>query len=179
MNLVVAIAGKMGSGKTTLSKDLAAALSCPRAAFGDYVRQQVQGRGLPLTRENLQVIGTELLLKDSAAFCDSVIASSGWHKGLDLVIDGLRHLATIPIIRRITEPSDLKIVYISVTEETRLQRLSARGEGGRDNVTKMDSHSSEQELASIAAMADITIPGDEARHTNVSSIRNRLENLQC
>jgi dephospho-CoA kinase len=171
MTLVVAIAGRMGSGKTTLSKDLAAAMGCPRATFGDYVRQQVHDRGLPLTRENLQVIGPELLLKDPAAFCISVITSCGWQKGLDLVIDGLRHLVTIPIIHRITEPAVMKIVYISVPEETRLKRLSDRGEGGPENVARMESHSSEQELGSIAQMADIRIRGDEVREVNVSSIR--------
>src|SRR5581483_8461316 len=179
MNLVVAIAGKMGSGKTTLSKDLATAMACPRASFGDYVRQQVHDRGLPTIRDNLQVIGTELLLRDPASFCTSVITSCGWQKGCALVIDGLRHLITIPIIRRITEPAEFRIVYVSVPEEVRLKRLSDRGDGGPQDVARIESHSSEQELGLIAQIADVEIRGDQVRKMNVSSIRNGLRNQRC
>lgn len=174
MPFVVAIAGRIGSGKTTLSKDLAAALACPRATFGDYVRQKVQERGQPPTRENLQVIGTELLLQDPDYFCESVVSMSGWKPGHDLVIDGLRHLRTIPIIRRITTPAGWKIVYVWVPEQVRLTRLSDRGEGDAQNVARIESHSSEQELQSIADMADVAVRGDESRETNVLRIRQSL-----
>lgn len=176
---VIAIAGRIGSGKTTLSKDVAAALACPRATFGDYVRRRVLDRGLLPSRENLQVIGTELLLDNATEFCRSVISMSGWQKELDLVIDGLRHLITIPIIRRITQPATLRIVYVSVPEDIRLNRLSDRGEGGQENVARIESHSSEQELESLAEMADIEIKGDGDRSKNVSIIRARLRNQQC
>ena len=176
MAFVIAIAGRIGSGKTTLSKDLASALSCPRATFGDYVRSQVEARGLPLTRENLQVIGTQLLLNDPTAFCKSAISMSGWRPVSDLVIDGLRHLMTIPIIRENTAPAEWRIVYISVPEDIRLKRLSDRGEGDALNVQKIEAHSSEQELESIASMADIVVRGDELREKNVSKIRESLRN---
>ena len=174
MPFVVAIAGRIGSVKTTLSKDLAAALGCPRATFGDYVRQKVQERGLPLTRENLQDVGTELLLADPDHFCESVISMSGWEPGRDLVIDGLRHLRTIPIIRRVTTPAGWKIVYVSIPEQVRLKRLSDRGEGDAQNVARIESHSSEQELQSIAEMADIRVRGDESREVNVLNIRHDI-----
>jgi dephospho-CoA kinase len=174
MPFVVAIAGRIGSGKTTLSKDLAVSLACPRATFGDYVRQKVQERELPPTRENLQVIGTELLERDPDRFCESVISMSGWKSGHDLVIDGLRHLRTISIIRRITAPAGLKIVYVSIPEQVRLKRLLDRGEGDTQNVARIESHSSEQELQSIADMADIAVRGDESRETNVLRIEDYL-----
>jgi dephospho-CoA kinase len=176
MSIVIAIAGRIGSGKTTLSKDLANALQCLRASFGDYVRAAVQERGLPQTRENLQVIGTQLLTSDPTGFCSSVLSSCGWQPGKDLVIDGLRHLITIPIIRRLVEPSAMKIVYISVPEEIRLQRLNDRGEGDAHNVARIESHSSEQELGPIAQMADLAVRGDSPRDVNVAEIAAWLRN---
>jgi dephospho-CoA kinase len=170
MPIVIAIAGRIGSGKTTLSKDLANALQCMRASFGDYVRGAVQERGLPPTRENLQVIGTQLLIGDPRRFCSSVLSSCGWQPGKDLVIDGLRHIMTIPIIRRLVEPAAMKIVYVSVPEEIRLQRLKDRGEGDARNVARIESHSSELELEPIAQLAELAVRGDKPREANVAEI---------
>ncbi len=170
MPLAVAIAGRIGSGKTTLSKDLARALECARASFGDYVRCAVQERGLLPTRENLQVVGTQILINDAQGFCSSVLSTCGWQPGKDLIIDGLRHLVTIPIIRRLVEPAAMKIVYISTPEQIRLQRLKDRGEGDASNVARIESHSSEQELESVAQIADIVVRGDRPREVNVAEI---------
>jgi dephospho-CoA kinase len=168
---VVAISGRIGSGKTTLSKDLAAALGCARASFGEYVKSMVQQRGLEPTRENLQVIGTQLLQSDSAAFCTSVLSSCGWKPGQGLVIDGLRHLRTIPIIEKLIAPSHMMIVRVWLTEEIRLRRLKERGEGDAVNVARIESHSSEQELESITQLAALHLRGDAARQTNVAEVQ--------
>jgi hypothetical protein len=125
---------------------------------------------LPQTRENLQVIGTQLLMGDPLAFCSSVLSSCGWQPGKDLVIDGLRHQITIPIIRRLIQPAAMKIVCISVPEEIRLQRLKDRGEGDARNVARIETHSSEQELVPIALTADFAIRGDRARDANIVEI---------
>ena len=176
MPVAIAIAGRMGSGKTTLSKDLANALECVRASFGDYVRGAVRERGLPPSRDNLQVVGTELLIGDPVGFCSSVLSSCGWQPGMDLVIDGLRHLITIPIVRRLIEPAGMKIVYISVPEQVRLERLKARGEGDACNIARIESHSSEQDLQSVAQIADLAVRGDRPRDANVSEIAAWLRN---
>jgi dephospho-CoA kinase len=176
MPVAVAIAGRIGTGKTTLSTDLANTLECVRVSFGDYVRGAVQERGLPPTRDNLQVIGTQLLIRDPPGFCSSVLSSSGWQPGKDLVIDGLRHLVTIPIIRRLVEPAAMKILYISVPEQIRLERLKNRGEGDARNVARIESHSSEQELESVAQIADLAVRGDRPRGANISEITQWLRN---
>jgi dephospho-CoA kinase len=176
MPLAIAITGRIGSGKTTLSKDLANALQCARASFGDYVRGVVQKRGLPPTRENLQIVGTELLTSDACGFCRSVLTSSGYQPGESLVIDGLRHMITIPIICALIEPSSMKIIRVSVPEEIRLQRLRDRGEGDASSVARIESHSSEQELGSIAEMADFVVRGDRPRAMNIAEITAWLAN---
>jgi dephospho-CoA kinase len=95
---------------------------------------------------------------------------------MDLVIDGLRHLITIPIIRRLIEPAGMKIVYISVPEQVRLERLKARGEGDACNIARIESHSSEQDLQSVAQIADLALRGDRPRDANVSEITAWLRN---
>lgn len=168
---VVAICGRIGSGKTTLSKDLAEFLGWPRASFGDYVRSVVQKRGLDPTRENLQVIGTQLLESDPSAFCRSVLLSCEQKPGRDFVIDGLRHLRTIPIIEKLIAPSPMKILHVWVSEEIRLRRLRERGEGDAASVARIESHSSEQELDSIVRLAGLHLRGDAAREENVAEVK--------
>ena len=126
MPQVIAFAGKIGSGKTTITKSLADALAWPRASFGDYVRKVVHERGLKETREILQSVGTEILRADPPGFCNSVLASSGWEPGQSLLIDGLRHVETIEIIGRLTQGAPLRIVFVRIGEKARLRRLEER-----------------------------------------------------
>src|SRR5579859_1042107 len=163
-HLVVAFAGKIGSGKTTLTTALAEFLKWPRASFGDYVRTAVRERGLPQTRYNLQRVGTELLHNDIGKFCKSVLLSSGWNGNQSLIIDGLRHTETIDVIREIVLPATLKIVFISISDNTRLQRLKNRGEGNADAIEDADRHSSEQQVASVLrGCADLLVDGCKPR----------------
>ena len=158
MAAVLAFAGRMGSGKTTLTTALAEALGCRRASFGDYVRHVVKARGIEQTRENLQKIGTQLLEEDRLAFCNSVLLHSGWKPGDTLVLDGLRHAETFAWIRQLVCPLLLKIVYLEIDDDIRLKRLEARGEGEGRSLDLAEAHSSEQQVTSIlAGQADLTI----------------------
>lgn len=150
MAFVVAFAGKIGSGKTTVSTAVSHALQCKRASFGDYVRHIVSTRRLEPTRENLQRVGTEVLEANTYEFCKSVLAYSGWCRGESLVIDGLRHAETIPIINRLINPDRLWIVFMDIDEETRFGRLGIR-EDSRATLAlaSADAHSSELQVASI------------------------------
>src|SRR5437879_891815 len=98
---VIALSGKLGSGKTTISSAIATLLGWRRVGFGDYVRKVVRERGLEETRQNLQVVGTELLEADPREFCKAVLSSGGWTSGEPLIIDGLRHVRTIAIVQEL------------------------------------------------------------------------------
>ena len=169
--MAVAIAGKIGSGKTTISSSLAKVLAWPRASFGDYVRKVVVERGVPQTRKNLQEIGTQLLQSDPRAFCSSVLSSCGWRAGENVIIDGMRHVETINIIRELVSPATLKIACVEVPEEIRLKRLRSRGEGTANAIAEVDAHSSEQQVEFILrSFADIVIQGDKDPDTIVAEL---------
>ena len=162
MPLAVAIAGRMGSGKTTLALAISTAFGWPRASFGDYVRSEVMKRGLSLSRNNLQVIGTELLEADVPLFCSRVLAGSGWRPGQGLVIDGLRHSETIDPICKLIYPLPLKIVLIEVDDLIRKARLAQKGESGEIAVREADAHSSEKQVATtFERLADLIVDGSQ------------------
>jgi dephospho-CoA kinase len=50
---VVGFSGRIASGKSAISKALAADIGCRRVSFGDYVRKVAAERGLAPTREAL------------------------------------------------------------------------------------------------------------------------------
>lgn len=172
MNVVFAIAfaGKIGSGKTTISTAVAQALACKRASFGDYVRFRVAELGVELTRENLQRIGTELLESDRLGFCRDVLLYAGWSEGESIVIDGLRHRETIPLLNKILSPAYLRIVYIDVDEQTRVERLVPRRETDVMALASADAHSSEQQLAAIERMADMNLDGRNPLPSSVAAV---------
>lgn len=161
-HLAIAIAGRMGTGKTTLATALSDHLGWPRASFGDYVRSEVARLGMPLSRHNLQTVGTELLTADVAQFCHAVLATSGWTSGQGLIIDGLRHSETIEPISTFIHPLPLKVVLIKVQEEIRRQRLAHKGEVNELAVREADSHSSEKQVATIFdELADLILDGTQ------------------
>jgi len=171
MAFALAFAGKIGSGKTALTTALAQALECKRASFGDYVRQVVESRALEQTRENLQRIGTEILEHDRFAFCDAVLRHAGWKRGDGLLIDGLRHLETIDPLQQLVDPARLKLVYIEISDGTRLERLQARGEGNPDALAVAEAHSSEKQVAGILApRADLIVDGGDPIYENVRRV---------
>lgn len=177
MAAVFAFAGRMGSGKTTLTTALAKALGCRCASFGDYVRHVVKARGLEQTRENLQRIGTDLLEQNRLAFCNEVLRYAGWTPGDALVIDGLRHAETIHLIRQLVSPLRLEIVYLEIDDAIRLERLRARGEGERETLSLAEAHSSEQQVTSILAQrADLTIDGGNSVQESVRRIVEWIQN---
>src|SRR5258707_11551413 len=160
--LVIAFSGKLGSGKTTISNAIATALGWRVVGFGDYVRKVVRERGLVGTRENLQVVGTELLEANPSDFCKAVLLSGGWTRAEPLLIDGLRHVRTIAIIQEIVSPAKLKIVSISVTDSTRLKRLGQRNQTDAASIVRVEAHSSEQEVDRILCdLADLVIDGEK------------------
>lgn len=181
MAIVVAFAGKIGSGKTTVTNSLAGLLCWHRASFGDYVRLVVRERRLDATREELQRVGTELLREDPRHFCSSVLLNCGWRCGENLIIDGLRHVETIEIIQKLVQPALLRIVFLSVDEETRIDRLTQRGEADATTIAPADAHSSEQQASStLAASADLVIdankPVDEIVREVMNWIRSQRRN---
>ncbi len=177
--IAVALAGKIGSGKTTVTSSLAHLLRWHRASFGDYVRLIVRERGLPETREELQRVGTEILRENPRHFCSSVLLNCGWTCRENLIIDGLRHVETIEIIRKLVEPAPLKIVFLSLDEETRIERVKRRGETDITMIALADTHSSEQQVDSIlATMADLIVDASRPVEEIVPEVINWIRTQQ-
>ena len=158
-SIIIGFAGKIGSGKTTISAAVAEALNWPRASFGDYVRRVARQRGLEESREVLQEIGASLV-ENPDEFCLSILGLVDWKRGQNLVVDGIRHAKIIDALRRVTEPSRVFLVFVKVNERVRRKRLLNDRDAGKQAAPKYEAHTTEADVNTVLpAMAELVADG--------------------
>jgi dephospho-CoA kinase len=158
--MIVGIAGKIASGKSTLARAVATRLKARRLGFGDYVRSIAEASGLNLLdREILQTIGQDLATRDPSAFVNGILSSANYLPSENIVLDGVRHEAIWQEVRSVAARAhDLAfLVFLDAPEEMRLQRLIARGlDPGTANA--FDRHATESDLEiRLRTAADLTL----------------------
>ena len=147
----LALAGDMGSGKSTVAEALAATHGFALRSFGEVVREEARSRGFdPTRRQVLQDLGQELFTAIGAGgLVDRVLipASS------QLVIDGVRHLEVLLELR--ARIPDLVFVFLSAADESLDDRWTERG----DEAERAESarHVVEAEVTDLRSMADYVI----------------------
>ncbi len=160
-NVVIAFAGPIGSGKSTVSAAIAEALGLPRASFGDYVRSVAKQRGLTQDRETLQLVGSELIENGWGPFCKAVLSQAGWKRGDGIVVDGIRHIEAIEALRQMTAPLKFFPVFISIEGEDRKSRLMSKGIMDDGEKSKIESHSTEVQVSSLHSKASLVLDGSQ------------------
>jgi hypothetical protein len=155
---VLAFAGQMASGKTTLSTEVAAHLGWPRVSYGDAVRKVAERRALAPTRANLQELGQELVIQGWEQFTNLVLEQvGGWSGATPLVVDGVRHIGAINSLASL---GSLPILVCFLEAPfNRAQRMHSK-EGPDASRGSPESHPVEQELAQVRSNAHLIINTD-------------------
>lgn len=162
MNTVLALAGKINSGKSTIGSFYSKFYDCPYVSFGEYVRYITRQRGLTDIRENWQKVGEELFETDANLFCRAVLAQADWKPGQALVIDGIRHAKISELLREIVAPARYILTVVEVDEQIRKERLHREGVAQNDLIERIESHSTESQVKTILPqIADFIIDGNE------------------
>lgn len=166
--MIVGIAGKIASGKSTLAGAVAVRLEARRLGFGDYVRSIAESRGLdPSDRRVLQSLGQDLVTKSPSAFVNGVLSFGGYAPPENVVFDGVRHWTVWQEIRALAAQAHgvAYLVFLDMPEDIRRQRLLARGLRS-ETADALDGHASEVDLeARLRRAADLTLDArlDEAQ----------------
>ncbi len=177
MPLVVSFAGQIGSGKSSVSQALATTLNWPRAAFGDYLRKLAVRQGLDAAnREVLQDLGQFLVEQDSRSFCRAVLLDGGFSPGINMLIDGVRHVEIQHDITALVAPSPTKLIYLGAGQDERLVRISARS-GGQSDFNRAESHLVESELGrGLPEVADAVIDAERELSAVVRECETQIRN---
>lgn len=158
MGLLVCFAGRIGSGKSSVTQALAEHLGWNFTGFGDFLRAELIRRGSdPSSRKALQEVGQEMVEKDPEEFCRAVLNAGKFQPGGDLLIDGVRHVEIQKILTRIALPSAARLIFIDADDAIRLERVEGRVDGRADFV-RAEAHRVEADLREgLPAMADVIV----------------------
>lgn len=170
-SLVVAFAGSIANGKSTLSGGVAKLLGWPRVGFGDYVRHVARSQGLDSSREVLQEVGATLIDQGWEEFCRAVLRQVPWEPGRPLIVDGIRHTEAVDVLRQLVAPSELLLVFIAVDVLTRKARLHQRGMTDHEYLQRVDVHPTEAQVWTVlSSVADLTVDGTRPMDDLLSEI---------
>jgi cytidylate kinase len=152
---VVGLAGKRGSGKTTISSVLERQFGFARVSFGDFVRASATSRGLGHDVDTLEALGATLIRELGwTSLCSHVLAEAASLSG-KIVIDGIRHTGARDAIRKLVAPGSFALVFVRVSDELRRSRLAERGRAGDDDAEREMG----DELATLTRDADFSVDG--------------------
>jgi adenylate kinase family enzyme len=159
MSTVLALSGKIASGKSTLANEFAKEVGWPCVSFGDYVRSVARDRGLVESREILQEVGDKLIRTNLEGFCQSVLAQADWKPGQALVIEGVRHAEVNTVLRSLVAPSKYVLAYLKVDDQIRKDRLRDEGIGDKELI-HVETHPTEEQVTRVLPyIADYVFEG--------------------
>jgi len=157
MVLVIGLAGRIGSGKGTVSEYLIEKKGAQQFVYSAILTDILKRLNQPVTRENLQKLGAGLRneLGDEVL----VDAMKGDLEGATAeirLIDGLRYVNEVDMLKKF--PNNV-LVFVDVPLEMRHERIKKRAEKGEAEITldkfkELDKAPTEKELDQIKAMAD-------------------------
>jgi len=175
--MLVGLTGRNASGKSTLvswfSERGLTSVSC-----SDSIRTWLREQGIETTREALIEGGRELRRNGGAGVLAEMLLEI--LDGEDAVVDSIRTPAEVEALR---SRGDFFLIEVRADEESRWQRMTARGRSG-DPIEKETFLSQEaaeaksedeagQALDATAAMADITVLNDGS----IEDLEGKLEDI--
>jgi dephospho-CoA kinase len=158
---VLAVAGRIAAGKTTVSSLLSDRLRWPQASFGAFVRAKASEQGIAEDREHLQALGEELIATLGwQDFCQQTLALAGLDQTtVPCVIEGVRHVEAVEALRELFAPSQVGLIYLELDDAQQASRLPGTVAGGR--VAAWEKHSTEADvLGPLRDLADLVVASD-------------------
>ncbi len=162
MKAAIAICGRIGSGKSTVSAILASDLSIQVVSFGDYVRQMARRGGRPATRSTLQDLGDSLYQRLGASgLLQATLELAGVADDETVIFDGVRHIDVLTAIRR--RAGKTVAIYLDVSSEVRYQRRWSQGRTDLswEEFEAIDGHPVEAEIGALAELCDFVIDASQ------------------
>lgn len=145
MSLLLCFSGQIGSGKSSVSTAVAAALGWHQTGFGDYLRSEITRMGGdPNDRAVLQELGQNRVDDDPSGFCRDVLAAGGFRPGDNFVIDGVRHVTIFELLAEVSLSTRARLLFLGAHETTRIERVGARGDA--KDFVRASTHRVEAEL---------------------------------
>jgi dephospho-CoA kinase len=157
---ILAFAGPIESGKSTISTVVAEQLNAPLVRFDDYLKKRAAETGRPAIREALQELADEMVRQDVRGFCSEVLKQRPWQAGVPLVIDGLRHVEVVDALRELLAPAVEHLFYIHVDCLTQAKRFRQDTLSHEKSLEELERHPTEIQVRTVLLdRADLVLDG--------------------
>ncbi|WP_368563149.1 hypothetical protein [Pseudoxanthomonas sp. UTMC 1351] len=158
MAIVVCFSGRIGSGKTSVSRAVANKINGVWTGFGDLMRSEAIARLLdPDSREVLQDLGAQLIQEHGNTWlCEQVIARAKWDGAKPLIIDGVRHVSILDELRGLLGSHQVLLVHLDLRDGVERSR-------DLDQISRSsaEQHSTEQDvIKSLPQRASLIVSAD-------------------
>ena len=173
INLIIGIAGKMGSGKTSLAKKLALLANGNLISFGAFIKKEAKTYNISPLRKNLQNFGERLIeTLGYELFVKKSLNLDNFNSDL-LIIDGIRHLGVWKEI--LNYSNNCYLIFLDIPEKIRIKRLINRENLNRDEILGQMNHKMEINIKNLKNFAQITFQ-EESINFYVKEIENKIFN---
>ena len=168
---LLGLSARMQAGKTTVSKAVASEMHAVRISFGRVVSEEAEKQQLDITRETLQNLGESMVQEDVYGFCQRVLDSKGWQKGMSIVVDGVRHKRVLLALREIVEPDYFGLMYLNIDRKTQLERWKSEDIPYTKSLEELEQHSTEIEVLKVLPdFSDLILDGAKKVELTVKKI---------
>jgi len=177
LKTVIALSGKISSGKSTVADFINKNYNFPIVSFGAYLKSYCLSKNLPTTRETLQNVGEKLIQKDPERFLINVI-NFNTEKSDIIILDGVRHKIILEALNKLI--NNVIVIYIETDFNTRSIRYLSRKKSTDNtshynNLIVADNHPVESEIDILKTFSHITIDSSkDYKKTLLESISLRL-----
>jgi dephospho-CoA kinase len=152
--LVIGIAGRIGSGKTSIGKYLASAYGFQYLRYSQVLSEWLAKD--PESKSHLQEIGWEVMAGGKQTELNRRLIAQ-ITPGADVAVDGLRHPTDYESLRN-SFLSSFRLLYIDSPVRERWERLRGRGRYADFNTFEAaDSHSVEQSIELLKPNATLVL----------------------
>lgn len=183
--IIIGLAGKIASGKETVSKYFVEKYNAKKMRFSDPLRQILDIIDLPNSRENVQTLSTLLREKFGEDILSMAIVKLVNRTENNLtIIDGVRRFSDIANFKKIKK---FFLIYIDVKQDKRYERSIKRNENycgdskmSREEFNKKDEAEAEIQIESLKRKADFLIDNNETlkdTYTQIENIFKKINNI--
>lgn len=152
--MIIGIAGKTASGKTTVAKHLGNTPDAFRIKASDILLDIAHERGITTDKQSLQHLSTELRREHGEDFlAREVTRRASAHDASRIVIEGNRRLVDLDALKKIarTRNEPLALFYIDASLDARYARYNSResSDVSREVFAELETDECEDELAQL------------------------------
>jgi dephospho-CoA kinase len=152
--LVVGIAGRIGSGKTTVGRYLESRYGFQYIRYSEVLADWLAKD--PESRTHLQKVGWEVMAGGMQAELNRRLIAR-IRPDVDVAVDGLRHPLDSESLKN-TFSDSFYLIYIDSPSRQRFERLNQKGNyADFDSFTAADSHPVEQQIESLRSNATLVV----------------------